>query len=355
MTEREPVDPPSSTVLPEGGEGEPFSLSVPLRNVKPVDLEGKPIPRSKHWGYQPTSWTNTPLKTFTFDLLLISTFIAFNSSSLGRDFYDRILQRYGDLNVRVWGTFWSTTAFYWFLSSLYAFVDLTGRPGWMFRYKVQPFSYVGPKEYLSISLVVLRNQFLVALPLIWLNYHTLDTPVESQALPGPWTTLFTILFDILCTEVGFYYIHRTLHSPSLYQLFHKQHHRYTAPVGLAATYCTVTEHVLSNLLPNILGTFLVPHHWSQMMFTFLFLEFGTISTHSGYNLPYLHSPLRHDYHHASFDQNYGPTGLLDSLHGTSDRFLSTLRQATERNGGDQDLARAEILRNLAALECSVSS
>lgn len=86
-------------------------------------------------------------------------------------------------------------------------------------------------------------------------------PVHPAALPSPPQTVATVFFDNFCTEVGFYYIHRLFHSKPLYPIFHKQYHDFTAPVGLASTYCKATEHVFSNLLPNVLGAVIAPHHW----------------------------------------------------------------------------------------------
>jgi methylsterol monooxygenase len=121
-------------------------------------------------------------------------------------------------------------------------------------------------------------------------------------------------------------------------------------VGIAATYCTVTEHVFSNLLPNALGAMIVRHHWSQTVFTFLFLEFGTICVHSGYNIPWLHSNLQHDFHHFAFDENFGPTGWLDAFHSTNKKFRKTLAEAKTRTGGDDEKARQMVLERLATLE-----
>ena len=56
---------------------------------------------------------------------------------------------------------------------------------------------------------------------------------------------------------------------------------------------------------------------SLLLLTTSLAQTITISTHCGFHLPFLPSPLAHDYHHEVFNKNYGILGILDWLHGTA--------------------------------------
>ncbi|TQV98505.1 sterol desaturase [Cordyceps javanica] len=326
-------------------------LTPASRRFVPTDLSGKAIPHSQRWAYSTAAVARGRWGSRAVNLVVVGLFVLWQQSAAAHRLYAELDARYGAARVNVWGTFAVTSVFFWAWGGVFALADLTGRPRWLFRFKTQPFVRVPAREYAWICLVSLRNQVLVALPLAAAMARlAAPRPVHPSALPGPAQTFATVVFDTLCTEVGFYYVHRFFHSRALYGRFHKQHHEFTAPVGLAATYCTVTEHVFSNLVPNALGTILVPHHWSQQCFTFLFLEFGTICAHSGYNIPGLPSNLQHDFHHFAFDENFGPTGLLDRLHGTNKKYAATMSEALARTDGDEERARNMVLERLAQIE-----
>ncbi|KAH7968500.1 hypothetical protein HPB52_009043 [Rhipicephalus sanguineus] len=181
-------------------------------------------------------------------------------------------------------------------------------------------------DYFILTAGVVRqvvfNQVFVQLPVNVLFYWLKDLRGFDRSLRLPPLSRAVAHFAcfVAIEEVLFYYSHRLLHHRLLYQRFHKKHHEWTAPVAITAVYCTPLEHLLSNVLPVVVGPALLGSHLSvHWLWAVLTAPYGVI-VHSGYHLPLLPSPQMHDFHHLMFRGNYGILGILDWLHGTDGAF-----------------------------------
>lgn len=94
-----------------------------------------------------------------------------------------------------------------------------------------------------------------------------------------------------------YWRFRLLHHPRLYKHIHKVHHEWTAPVSFIGNYCHPVEHIISNIMPVLIGPLIMGSHLMTVWMWICMAITSTQISHAGYHLPFLPSPEAHDYHH----------------------------------------------------------
>ncbi|XP_055693628.1 fatty acid hydroxylase domain-containing protein 2-like [Lutzomyia longipalpis] len=220
-----------------------------------------------------------------------------------------------------------TTVLYWTVGGLYLLMDITNRPAFLRKYKIQPGTNepVDGEKLRKLVRTVLFNQFCIGITMAILNWHLTRDRFNGnvEIVPSAARIFLDIVVCILLNEIGFYYSHRLLHHRILYKIIHKKHHEWTAPIAISAMYCHPIEHMFSNLVPPFLGLYVMRSHPLTAWLWFCLAIVGTLNDHSDYHLPLLRSPEAHDFHHLKFNNCYGVIGLLDWLHGTDKMFRAS--------------------------------
>ncbi|CAI7612842.1 unnamed protein product [Penicillium bialowiezense] len=224
-------------------------------------------------------------------------------------FWTSIVANHSPQKIEFVGTLVIQILFFWVPAVCYLLLDVVA-PSFSQRHKIQP----APKQptrqdIIRCFTVVAQNQILS-------RAGSGSSYRIEISFPGVIEIIRDVILSLLMREALFYYSHRLLHIPYLYVRIHKKHHRFTAPIGLAAQFAHPIEQIFANALPISLPPQLLHSHVLTFWIFLAFELFNTVTVHSGYD--FFHNKAKmHDLHHEKFNLNYGSVGLLDWIHGTN--------------------------------------
>jgi fatty acid hydroxylase domain-containing protein 2 len=112
----------------------------------------------------------------------------------------------------VWWTTIITFLVYWGFGMIYVLLDVTNKPKFLRKYKIQPGTNepIENQKLIKVILDVIFNQMFVGIPFTIAAYYasTWRGIPDVRKLPNFQTVLIDIAICILVEEFGFYYSHR---------------------------------------------------------------------------------------------------------------------------------------------------
>jgi len=187
--------------------------------------------------------------------------------------------------------------------------------GWWTQWEIDPKARP-PLELREQALhAALLSELMRPIPLCVVGMY-LNITMKDDDVPSPFTWLWQLCFMEFIAETWFYWFHRALHTKTFYR-FHKQHHGFTAPIGISAQYVHLIEGILTGATPTILPivvlTFLTGEalSFSLILFFFAFRSWWGVDSHCGYEVPWsfgswiMNDNSHHYWHHKRNTGNYG--------------------------------------------------
>jgi sterol desaturase/sphingolipid hydroxylase (fatty acid hydroxylase superfamily) len=162
------------------------------------------------------------------------------------------------------------------------------------------------------------------------QYTLYYTEIEKYGYTWFWLAFGVML---LLHDTYFYWVHRLMHHPRLFRVFHLVHHRSTNPSPWAAYAFHPLEAVVEVGIV-VIFLFIMPIHTYHLPFFFLFMIVYNVYGHLGYELypkgfsrhwlgKWINTSVNHNQHHQYFKGNYGLYFLF------WDRLMGTIRSDYE--------------------------
>lgn len=246
------------------------------------------------------------------------------------------------------------------MHGLFALIEYRG---WMRECKIERRECQRPSRQLILA--TLKQTFLngiISKPLMaWFALHPLLKWVGSADFDAPrpsvLTLYLTFMVSIFCTDFGFYWVHRILHTKALYKI-HKLHHEWHGPMSIAADFGNPIDMFFSNVPPVLLGCIVMKAHFLTLFAWVCVRAMKGYETHCGYvfrsvwlqrfGVVNWENTAHHDYHHATNCGNFGVYwldwifGTMDSMvvSGGLDKYIQSKKEEV------QSLALPKILGNI---------
>ncbi len=232
--------------------------------------------------------------------------------------YDRVLQLIGGRYFLVAG-----------LAFLLFYVLLRKSIGYR---KIQS-RYPRPSDYLrEIAYSVFTILIFALIPVIFIGNPAISKyTLRYDTIDEMGWVYFFAMFPVMLFvhDTYFYWTHRLMHHPKLFNLFHLVHHRSTNPSPWAAYAFHPLEAVVEAGI-FIVFLFLLPLHKLHFFLFFFFMIVYNVYGHLGWELypagfhrtrlgRWINTSAAHNQHHRYFKGNYGLYFLC------WDRWMGTLR------------------------------
>jgi sterol desaturase/sphingolipid hydroxylase (fatty acid hydroxylase superfamily) len=177
----------------------------------------------------------------------------------------------------------------------------------------------------TLSIIIFSFPPLIMLYSDAIRPHT--TYYKNIAEYGLAYAMLAFPLMLVIHDAYFYWIHRLMHYPPLFRLFHLVHHKSTNPSPWAAYAFHPFEAILESLI-FVIFLFTIPVHAIHLKFFFMFSLAYNVYGHLGFELypagfnkhwlgKWLNTSVSHNMHHHYFRGNYGLYFTLwDRIMGT---------------------------------------